>query len=83
MPISPAVFFYEYCHVMLTGGHEMNTTLQQRCTRFLEALGLPVTAFGRLVGLSSSSIHKWRSGLLKLSDVTERKIDQLLHKYGF
>lgn len=59
------------------------TLLQERCTRFLTALGLPVTAFSRMIGISPSAVYKWRSGLLKLSEGTERKIEQILLKYDY
>lgn len=61
----------------------MNDTLQRRCTRFLDALGVPVTSFARMVGLSPSSVHKWRSGILKLSESTLQRIDHLLSTYDF
>lgn len=61
----------------------MDNTLQQRCTRFFEALGVPITAFSRMIGVSASAVYKWRSGLLRLSETTEYKIDKILTRYGF
>lgn len=57
--------------------------IKERCTHFLSALGVPVTAFGRLAGLSASTLYKWRSDLLRLSESSLNKIDNLLSKYGY
>ena len=61
----------------------MNETMIQRCNRFLEALGVPVTRFCQQVNISTSSIYKWRKGHLTLSEGTLQRIDGYLIKYGF
>ena len=60
-----------------------DTTLKQRLTSFLGVLGVPVTRFSSMVGLSPSTVHKWRSGLLRLSESALQRIDILLSQYGF
>ena len=64
----------------------MNNTKQQlfeRIDQFTGELGIPVTAFTRNVNISVSSYYKWRSGVLKISDIALQRIDEYLAKYGF
>ncbi len=57
--------------------------LISRCNKFLDELGIPVTSFSCRVKLSPQSLYDWKKGKLKLSDVTLKRIDEYLKKYGF
>ena len=58
-------------------------TLQERCTSFLDSLGLPISRFCRKVELSDTAYHRWIRNDLKLSDKATARIDSFLKRYGW
>ena len=58
-------------------------TLPERCENFITEMGVPVTKFCQNIKLSRTSLYDWKKGKLKLSDVTLKRIDEYLKKYGF
>lgn len=57
--------------------------LIDRCEIFMDALGVPTTSFCKRINLSPSGFYRWKSGSVKLSDVTLERIDRYLTQYGF
>ena len=60
-----------------------NLQLENRITTFMTELGIPMTAFCKNIGMSTSSIRKWKNRQLQLSDAKLQHIDEYLRKYGF
>ena len=60
-----------------------NNELEKRASKFLLELGIPMTAFCKNIGMSTSTIRKWKNGQLQLSEKTAKHIDEYLCKYGF
>jgi len=58
-------------------------TLQERCKKFMDELGIPVTSFCRRIDLSLSGYYGWKTGEIKLSQATLERIDSYLKHYGF
>lgn len=57
--------------------------LKERCKKFLDELGVPVTVLSSKINLSPQSLYDWRKGKLKLSEATLKRLDDYLKKYGF
>lgn len=57
--------------------------LEERCKKMIEELSIPVTRFCKSIRLSTSSYYDWQNQKLKLSDSTEKRINEYLEKYGF
>lgn len=70
---------------ILKGKNKMinNVELENRITKFMTELGIPMTAFCRNIGMSTSTIRKWKKGQVQLSDAKLQRIDEYLRKYGF
>lgn len=58
-------------------------TLQERCIKFMNDAGVPVTKLCKAVNLSTTALYKWRRGELNLSSATEARIDEHLQKFGY
>lgn len=74
------IYIYYY-HKKFKG--EIMMTLIERTNKFLDELGVTVTAFARRVRLSPQAIYGWRGGRLVLSDASLKRIEDHLSKYGF
>lgn len=60
-----------------------NVELEKRITKFMTELGIPMTAFCKNIGMSTSTIRKWKKGQVQLSETRLQRIDEYLRKYGF
>jgi len=52
--------------------------LKERTKKFIEEIGLPVSRFGRNVGIHGDSVRRWLKGELHLKPETEQRIDAFL-----
>lgn len=70
---------------ILKGKNKMinNVELEKRITKFMAELGIPMTAFCKNIGMSTSTIRKWKKGQVQLSEIRLQRIDEYLRKYGF
>lgn len=70
---------------ILKGKNKMinNVELEKRITKFMTELGIPMTAFCKNIGMSTSTIRKWKKGQVQLSETRLQRIDEYLRKYGF
>ena len=57
--------------------------LKKRVQDFIDALDLPKSRLAKQVGITGQSISLWLKGDLKLSDDTEKRIDQFLKKFNY
>ncbi len=57
--------------------------LIERIDKFMNELGVPMTAFCRNIGVSTSAIAKWKKSNLELKESTLNRIDEYLCRYGF
>jgi hypothetical protein len=62
---------------------EMKMTLEARCKQMVNELGLPITRFCKNIKISTASYYDWQNQKLKLSDATQKRINEYLSKYGF
>lgn len=60
-------------------------TLQERCKKMTNELGIPTTKFCEHIGLGRTTFYDWTSGRAsyKLSDERLKAIEDFLTKYGF
>lgn len=54
-----------------------------RCKKMIDELGIPVTRFCGHTMISHSTFYEWCKGTRKLSEITEKRINDFLTKYGF
>ena len=57
--------------------------LKERTHRFIDELGVIVAKFARNVGIGHSTLYRWWSGDIELSERLENKIDEYLRRYGY
>lgn len=57
--------------------------LKKRTQDFIDALDLPKSRLAKNVGLTGQSISLWLKGELRLSESTEKRIDEYLKKFNF
>lgn len=60
-----------------------NMTLSERCIKFIDTLGVPITKFCQRIQLSRTAFFEWRKGNLKLSDTTLERIEKYISQFGF
>jgi len=52
--------------------------LKERAKNFINEIGLPISRFGRNVGIHGESVRRWLKGELNLKPETEQRIDAFL-----
>lgn len=57
--------------------------LKERTHRFIDEVGVVVARFAGNVGIGISTLYRWWSGDIKLSERLENKIDEYLRRYGY
>lgn len=58
-------------------------TLAERCFKFIETVGVPITKFCRNINLSRTCLYDWKNGKIKLSDKTLERIESYISQFGF
>lgn len=61
----------------------MNNTIKERTLTFMDEVGVPVSAFAKNVGLSASTLYKWRLDLIEISSPALQRIDDYLKRFGY
>ena len=57
--------------------------LIQRCQKMIDELGIPLAAFCRNIGISSSYFYACKNGRMDFSKTVAERINNYLAKYGF
>jgi len=57
--------------------------IKERTLTFMSEVGVPTSAFAKNVGLSASTLYKWKIGLVKISSSALNRIDEYLSKFGY
>lgn len=57
--------------------------LKERCNKFIEEIGVPLTVFCKNVGISRTQYYSWQRGERNLSGNMEQRISDYLEKYNF
>ena len=52
--------------------------LKKRAKNLIDEIGLPISRFGRNVGIHGESVRRWLKGELNLKPETEQRIDAFL-----
>lgn len=55
--------------------------IKERVEKFLKEFDMPVTVFCKKAEISTATYYQWVKGKLKLSEKTEKRIEQFLSKY--
>jgi len=62
--------------------NRMNT-VKERTLCFMNEVGVPVSALAKNVGLSASTLYKWKLGLIKISPSALKRIDDYLRRLNY
>lgn len=57
--------------------------LYERCFRFCNELGVAVTRFCSNVGISPTTLYRWRNQEIDVSEQTQRRIADYLERFGY
>lgn len=77
------IFLMNYYQPIVTMKGGANMTLSERCIKFIDTLGVPITKFCQRIQLSRTAFFEWRKGNLKLSDSTLDRIEKYISQFGF
>lgn len=57
--------------------------LKERCNKFIEEIGVPISVFCKNIGISRTQYYSWQRGDRNLSGYMEQRISDYLEKYNF